>query len=215
MVLMNQYAEIKKQDDLLHTCIWKGQSSFLLEGFIAQHRNTYVSMQQCCIPIAQPAHSHWISTQTLVCRWPWLASIPTRDYGECGTTLKPQPPTFYHMTLLLKSGLPPPDALQPKSWHWKEIVLRSLMQLARSQALGNQVLNMEYPELTAEQKRELTNSRQISSLVSKEIQKIVTKQDEPDVEAYITGMVQAAVAKMQTNQPASASDSRSNKKVTL
>ena len=51
---MNQYsgddkweAKIKKQDDLLHTCICKGQSSFPLEGFIAQHRNTYVSMQQC------------------------------------------------------------------------------------------------------------------------------------------------------------------------
>ena len=47
----------------------------------------------------------------------------------------------------------------------------------------------------------------------------MTKQDEPDerphVEAYITGMVQAAVAKMQTNQPASASDSKSTKKVTL
>ena len=54
MALMNQYvvddkweAEIKKQDNLLHTCIWKGQSSFLLESFVAQHRNTYVSMQQC------------------------------------------------------------------------------------------------------------------------------------------------------------------------
>ena len=54
MALMNQYAgddkweaEIKKQDDLLHTCIWKGQSIFLLEGFIAQHRNAYVSIQQC------------------------------------------------------------------------------------------------------------------------------------------------------------------------
>ena len=54
MALMNQYAgddkwepEIKKQDNPLHTCIWKGQSSFLLEGFIAQHRNTDVSMQQC------------------------------------------------------------------------------------------------------------------------------------------------------------------------
>ena len=54
MVLTNHYAgddkwegEIKKQDKLLQTCIWKGQSSFLLEGFIAQHRNAYVSMQQC------------------------------------------------------------------------------------------------------------------------------------------------------------------------
>ena len=53
MVLMNQYAgdnkweaELKKQNNLLHTCIWKGQLSFLLEGFIAQHRNIYVSMEQ-------------------------------------------------------------------------------------------------------------------------------------------------------------------------
>ena len=51
MVLTNQYAGdskweagIKKQDNLLHTCIW---SCFLLEGFIAQHRNAYVSLQQC------------------------------------------------------------------------------------------------------------------------------------------------------------------------
>ena len=40
-------AEIKRQDDLLHTRLWKGQSTFPLEGFIAQHRNAFVSMQQC------------------------------------------------------------------------------------------------------------------------------------------------------------------------
>ena len=51
---MNQYAgrdkwevEIKCQDNLLHTQVWKGQSNFLLEGFTAQHQNAYVSMQQC------------------------------------------------------------------------------------------------------------------------------------------------------------------------
>ena len=110
--------------------------------------------------------------------------------------------------------------------------------------------NLEYHELTAEQKRALSewresnpdfkysksgmntqgklkehpnnkfpNSKHISSLVSKEIQKIVTKQDESeeglDVEAYIAGLVQAAVAKMQTNQPALASDSKCTKKVNL
>ena len=36
-----------KQDDLLHTQLWKGQSNFLLEGFIAQHWNAYILMQQC------------------------------------------------------------------------------------------------------------------------------------------------------------------------
>ena len=57
--LTNQYAgndkwevEIRKQDDLLHTRVWKGQSSFPLEGFIAQHRNAFVSMQQCVEHIA-------------------------------------------------------------------------------------------------------------------------------------------------------------------
>ena len=40
-------AEIKKQDILLHTRKWKGQSNFTLERFIQQHRNAYVSMQAC------------------------------------------------------------------------------------------------------------------------------------------------------------------------
>ena len=40
-------AEIKKQEQLLHTRIWKGQSNFLLEYFISQHRNAFVSMSAC------------------------------------------------------------------------------------------------------------------------------------------------------------------------
>ena len=50
--LISQYAgkdkweaEIKRQEQLLHTRIWKGQSNFSLENFISQHRNAYVSMQ--------------------------------------------------------------------------------------------------------------------------------------------------------------------------
>ena len=38
-------AEIKRQEQLLHTRIWKGQSKFSLENFISQHRNAYVSMK--------------------------------------------------------------------------------------------------------------------------------------------------------------------------
>ena len=38
-------AEIKCQEQLLQTRIWKGQSNFSLENFISQHRNAYVSMQ--------------------------------------------------------------------------------------------------------------------------------------------------------------------------
>ena len=38
-------AEIKCQEQLLHTRLSKGQSNFSLENFISQHRNDYVSMQ--------------------------------------------------------------------------------------------------------------------------------------------------------------------------
>ena len=38
-------AEIKHQEQLLHTRVWKGQSNFSLENFISQHSNAYVSMQ--------------------------------------------------------------------------------------------------------------------------------------------------------------------------
>ena len=38
-------AEIKCQEPLLHTRVWKGQSNFSLENFIPQHRNAYVAMQ--------------------------------------------------------------------------------------------------------------------------------------------------------------------------
>ena len=59
LALTNQYAgndkweaEICKQNDLLHTCVWKGQLNFPLEGFIAQHCNAFISMQQCAEHIA-------------------------------------------------------------------------------------------------------------------------------------------------------------------
>jgi hypothetical protein len=46
LALLGQYggndkweAEIKIQESVLHTRIWKGQSNFTLESFISQHRN--------------------------------------------------------------------------------------------------------------------------------------------------------------------------------
>ena len=40
-------AEIKRQEQLMHTRVWKGQSNFSLEYFVSQHPNAYVSMQAC------------------------------------------------------------------------------------------------------------------------------------------------------------------------
>ena len=54
MSLASQYAvqdkweqELKTQDDLIHTRVWKGKSNFSLENFIQQHRSAFVSMQSC------------------------------------------------------------------------------------------------------------------------------------------------------------------------
>ena len=53
MAMVQQYAgedkwraELKIQDDLLHTRKWKGQDNFSLERFIAQHCNAFVLMSQ-------------------------------------------------------------------------------------------------------------------------------------------------------------------------
>ena len=52
--LTSQYAgrdkwesEIHRQDDLLNNWVRKGQSNFPLEGFVAQHQNAFVSIEQC------------------------------------------------------------------------------------------------------------------------------------------------------------------------
>ena len=40
-------AEIKKQEQLLHTCKWKGQSNYSLEQFVSSHRNAFVLITAC------------------------------------------------------------------------------------------------------------------------------------------------------------------------
>ena len=52
LALSSQYAgkdkweaEINRHEQFLHTRLWKGQSNFTLDKFIAQHRNAFVSMQ--------------------------------------------------------------------------------------------------------------------------------------------------------------------------
>ena len=52
--LMSQYVgrdkwqkELEKQENFLHTRVWKGNSTFSLESFIMQHRTAHISMQRC------------------------------------------------------------------------------------------------------------------------------------------------------------------------
>lgn len=44
-------AEIQRQEQILHTRKWKGQSNFSLEGFVSLHRNAYVSMTACACAV--------------------------------------------------------------------------------------------------------------------------------------------------------------------
>jgi len=40
-------AEIKKQENFIHTRVWKGNTNFTLESFITQHRAAHVSLERC------------------------------------------------------------------------------------------------------------------------------------------------------------------------
>ena len=123
-------------------------SSFSLEGFITKHRNVYVSMQQC----TKHVEYHLPNKNTLVgyllkgfqCPDPALqmamASIHTGDrlQGMCNNFdataahLLPYDPVIKKRAASTRH----PAA---RILDWKDIVLRSLTQLARSQALANQV----------------------------------------------------------------------------
>ena len=113
IALIGQYAgrdkweaEIKKQEQLLHSRIWKEQSNFLLEHFITQHRNAFISMQACAEHIQyQPLNAHLhvgylldaISVLMLLCRLQWQAFGPMMERMECAMTLKLQLHIWWHM----------------------------------------------------------------------------------------------------------------------
>jgi hypothetical protein len=39
--------ELKKQENFIHTFVWKGNTNMTLESFVAKHRAAHVSMQRC------------------------------------------------------------------------------------------------------------------------------------------------------------------------
>ena len=50
LVNMLEMTNAKKQEQLLHTRIWKGQSNFSMGQFVSQHQNAFVSMSVCVLP---------------------------------------------------------------------------------------------------------------------------------------------------------------------
>ena len=223
MALTNQYAgddkkeaEIKKQDDLLHTHIWKGQSSFPLEGFIAKHRNAYVSMQPCVEHVKhQLPNQHTCVVYLLEgiqCPDPGLqvamASIHTNNglqgmhnnFEATAAHLLPYDPVIKRRAASTRCLAAQISALEGDSAETSDTIGKK-PSIGKSGVHLCYHTNMEYHELTAEQKREQSdwresnpdfkcsksgknsrgkvkgcptnnkfpNSKQISSLVSKEI----------------------------------------------
>ena len=133
MALTNQYAgndkweaEIRKQDDLLHTRVWKGQSNIPLEGFIAQHRNAFMSMQQCAehiafqLPIPNELTRVGYLLEGIQCSNPGLqaamASVQTDDgVNRMRAILKGNQHTYCPMTLLQGNGQQEQNDLQQTS----------------------------------------------------------------------------------------------------
>ena len=98
-------AEITKQEQLLHTCTWKGQSNFSLEHFISQHRNAYVSMSACAEHIQyQLPNEHsrvGLLIDAIQCSDAGLQAIVSRwtvAQMVCRTTLRELSHIYYHTT---------------------------------------------------------------------------------------------------------------------
>ena len=117
-------AEIKHQEQLLHTRTWKGWSNVSLENLISQNRNAFVSMQ------ASAEHVHYQLPNEHSRVGFLLDAIQCSDTGlqaamasiklimtlkALGTILKPQHPTYCPMILLPRRDKVDKREPQPKS----------------------------------------------------------------------------------------------------
>ena len=104
--------KLRSKKQLLHTCVWRGQSNFSLEHFISQHRNAYVSMSACAEHIQyqfpNEILSGWLSylMQFNVLmqdyRPQWLVSRQTMVHMVCRKTLREPSHIYYHMNPVAK-----------------------------------------------------------------------------------------------------------------
>ena len=100
LALQAQYAgddkwelELKKQDSILHSRKWKGQSNFCLEKYIQLHRNAFVSMQACTTHVAFQLPNEFTRVGYLLdgieCNDPQLQAAIANIYDDVGTTAAP------------------------------------------------------------------------------------------------------------------------------
>ena len=100
LALQAQYAgddkwqlELKKQDSILHTRRWRGQSNFSLEKFVQLQRNAFVTMQACTLHVAFQLPNEFTRVGYLLdgieCNDPQLQAAIANIYDDVGTAAAP------------------------------------------------------------------------------------------------------------------------------
>ena len=229
--LTNQYAgndkweaEIRRQDDLLHTRVWKGQSSFPLEGFIAQHRNAFVSMQQCAKHIAYQLPNEHTRVGCLLegiqCSDPGLqaamASVRTddgpngmrNDFEKAAAHLLPYDPVARKRAAGTKR--PAANISDARGMHGPNA---SAIEISDSTSKDGKVsigktgvhlryhTNSEYRELSTSQKKELSEWREKDSEKKKKPRTEKQKAKSREISAAVTKALTDMMKPKQDSDP--------------
>ena len=203
-------AEIKRQEQLLHTMIRKGQSKFLFETFISQHRNAYVSMQASAehVQYQLPNEHSWVGflLEAIQCSDPGLqaamASIKTDSGPEAmrnnfeATVAHLLP---YDPVAKKRSGGQKRGSTQISS------VMDPSPTTTKKPSIGKTGVHLhyyktgEYRNLTNEQKEELkewrANNPNTFKAGSKKAKKEVPKKSKSSMKKQVASLVEAALNK--------------------
>ena len=203
-------AEIKHQEQLLHTRIWKGQSNFSLEDFISQHRNASVSMQASAEHVQyQLPNEHsrvGFLLKAIQCTDPGLqaamASIKTgnglegmrNNFEATAAHLLPYDPVAKKRSSGQKRGSAPISSVMDPS-----------PTKTKNPSIGTTGVHLyyyktgEYRNLTNEQKEELkdwrANNPNTFKAGSKKVKKEVPKKSKSSMKKQVASLVEAALNK--------------------
>ena len=206
-------AEIKCQEKLLHTRIWKGQSNFSLENFFSHHINAYVSMQASAKHVQyQLPNEHsrvGFLLEAIQCSDPGLeaamASIKT-DNGLEGMRYN------FEATAAHLLHYDPVAKKRSSGQKRGSAQISSVMDTSNATmtkpSIGKTGVHRccyktcEYRNLSNEQKEELkerrANNPDTSKARSKKARKEVPKKPKPSMKKQVASLVEAALNKSVT-----------------
>ena len=203
-------AEIKHQEQLLHTRVWKGQNNFSLENFISQHRNANVSMQASAEHMQyQLPNEHsrvGFLLEAIQCSDPGLqaamASIKT-DNGLEGMR------NNFEATAAHLLPYDPVAKKRSSGQKWGSAEISSVMDTSnatmKKPSIGKTGVHLhyyktgEYRNLSREQKDELkgwrANNPNTSKAGFKKARKEAPKKPKPSMKKQVASLVEAALNK--------------------